>query len=754
MANDPPEITPHAKHGAFELLDRRVQRQLYAMRWPSLRPIQVDAVRAYAGGAAHMLLMAETAAGKTEAAFLPVLSSIADEPTGSVRAMYVGPLKALINDQFARVDTLCTHLEMPVHRWHGDVSQSQKDTLTRGPGGVLLITPESIESLLLNRTSRLDALFGGLRAVVIDELHAFLDGVRGAHLASLLARLNRYRRPGEPPTRRIGLSATIGDRRIGQRFLCPDDPDAVAVIQDEAEAPELRMLVHGYDVDALAAEPAGTASELHGADGADLDHSVIDPEQLVDAAIAEDLVEHCRGGTNLIFANAKADIEITADTANEFCRRAGLPESFLVHHGSLSREVREDTESKMKSSRPYTAICSSTLEMGIDIGSVRLVGQIGAPWSVASLKQRMGRSGRQADQPRRLRCYADCSITPQAHNPVSALPLELLQMVAVCELMLERYVEPPQDGLLDLSTLTHQVMASISELGAATAQQLHARLCVEGPFRGVEPGLFARLLRALGAADIVEQGADGQLLLGLLGEKLRARRDFYAVFSSQIEYAVLAGKRLLGTLPLLTLPKPGENIVFAGRRWSVSSVDSERAEMHVSPASRRSRPKFLSSGGAVHHEVRERMRRILAETRSIAYLDTTARSALEAARVLANEHDLAERRLIAVGEQRTLWLIWSGTAEMRTARAFLRSHGIDADDEEVALECHCSEDKLVQLLKRSAADRPNLHELASHVQPKQLRKYDEHLPDDLLDVGIASSLRWLQLLTGDDSISG
>lgn len=721
-------------HSAFNLLDHRVQRQLYAMKWPSLRPIQVDAIKAYLGGSGHLMLMAETAAGKTEAAFLPVLSSIANEPTGSVRALYVGPLKALINDQFARAEDLCTHLDMPVHRWHGDVGATRKDALVKKPSGILLITPESLESLLVNRTSHLHNLFEGLRAIVIDELHAFLDGERGLHLASLLRRIARYRDPKQPETRLIGLSATIGDQGIGQRYLSPDFPDRVEVIVDGGEGTEIRMRLHGYDGHALIAQAT--------VDPSDED---VTPEVFVDAAIAEDLVEHCRGHSNLVFANAKGDIEIIADTANEESRRAGLPESFLVHHGSLSKEVREDTEERMKSDRPYTAICSSTLEMGIDIGSVRMVGQIGAPWSAASLKQRMGRSGRKPGEARRLRIYADCTVTPEPANPISLLPLELLQAIAVCELVREGWVEPPSAGGIDLSTLTHQVISTIAERGAARAADLYVSLCRQGPFRNIEAELFARLLRALGSSDIIEQGKDGLLILGLVGEKLRARRDFYAAFASRIEYAVLAGSRLLGTLPLNTLPATGDHIVFAARRWQVKHVDPERQEIHVEPAKRRKRPTFVSAGGSIHYRVVDRMMQILGNDAAVPYLDVPARKALTEARSQAKTHQLAERRVLSITPKTTIWLTWAGTAETRTYEALLASVGLESRSELVGLVCSCSEDDLITTIRRWSASSPDLLTLAKHVQPKCRGKYDDYLSDELLDEGIASQLCWVPL---------
>jgi ATP-dependent Lhr-like helicase len=325
------------------------------------------------------------------------------------------------------------------------------------------------------------------------------------------------------------------------------------------------------------------------------------------------------------------------------------------------------------------------------------------------------------------------------------LPRELLQTVAVCELMLEGWVEPPSSGGIDLSTLAHQIISTIAERGAVTAEELYVRLCREGPFRTVAPDLFARLLRALGSTDIVEQGSDGRLILGLFGENLRARRDFYAAFASRTEYAVLAGDRMLGTLPLATLPKPGDHIVFAARRWQVKDVDAERQEVHVDPAKRRKRPSFVSGGGAVHHRVVERMRAILADDRPIPYLDGVAGSTLESARSHARTHRLAERRWIPVSRKTTVWLTWAGTVETATYEALLGSVGIQTRNEFVGLVCACSIADLSAALEPWSERVPDLLTLAEHVLPKRRRKYDEHLPDDLLDEGLASYLRWVSV---------
>jgi len=729
MTSPPPESEPHA----FTLLAEGVQRQLYSMGWRELRAIQARAIRAFCATDADLLIMAETAGGKTEAAFLPVLSAISTEPRGSVRAMYIGPLKALINDQFGRLEDLCTHLDVKVHRWHGDVSASQKAALVKEPSGVLLITPESLESLLINRTRHLGDLFGGLRAVVVDEVHAFLSGERGLHLASLLSRVRRYVRQDQPRPRMLGLSATVGDPSAAQRYLSPHDAGRVNIIADDGPGKEIKFRIHGYIKD--------TDSE----DGV-RDQGVVgtDPTPAPDAdlvtmqRIAQDLAEHCRTHSNLVFANAKGDIELYADMANECCRTDGLPETFLVHHGSLAKEVREDTEATMKGGRTMTTVCSSTLEMGIDIGSVWMVGQIGAPWSVASFKQRLGRSGRKDGEPRRLRGYVICETSTNAKDPLSLLPLELLQTVAVCELMLQQWVEPPSPSSLDLSTLAHQMISTVAEMGAVDAATLHQRLCREGPFVHFDRPMFAAVIRNLGAVDVLEQGPDGNLILGLEGERLRTRKDFYAAFASRIEFAIIAGDRTLGSLPIDTVPKVGEHLVFAARRWQVTDVDAGRMSLYVTPAKRRQRPLFTGGLGEIHAKIRDEMLTVLGKQQTFAYLDPTAAEALDRARQAARSRGLGRRALIDLSEQRCLWLTWTGTRRHRTLLALLSWSGIDAFDREVAIECHASIDEVRRCLESALRSPPSLAAISQTVAPKQFRKYDYLFTEDLLNASIAA----------------
>ena len=227
----------------FSLLHPGVQKVIWRMGWKEFKPIQVQSIHAVCETQNHLVVCAHTAGGKTEAAFLPIISCLAAQPQLSVQALYVGPLKALINDQFRRLDELCAELDIPVHRWHGDVPANQKKSLRDDPKGILLITPESLESNFINFGTQVSHVYRHLSFVVIDELHSFLSNVRGVHLQSLLSRL--VFTAGCRP-RLIGLSATLADTNTARSYLAPDSVDSVQVIQDTASKREIKFKIRSF----------------------------------------------------------------------------------------------------------------------------------------------------------------------------------------------------------------------------------------------------------------------------------------------------------------------------------------------------------------------------------------------------------------------------------------------------------------------------------------------------------------------------
>jgi ATP-dependent Lhr-like helicase len=349
-----------------------------------LRDIQTRAIHVIRDSQADVIVAASTAGGKTEAAFLPLISEVLEEDvggSGGFDLLYIAPLKALITDQANRLEAICQEAELPVVPWHGDVAASIKTRATKRPRGILLITPESLEALFIRRGLDVPRLFRSVRAVILDEVHTMLDSERGVQLRSLLTRLELA--IGRP-VRRIGLSATLGDMAQACIYLRPDDAANVQVIEAAGGEAELRLQLRGY----LA---GGT------------DKSIPAPTEL----IAKHIFDHLRGTDNLVFAGSRQSVEIYADRLRTMCEDARLPQEFYPHHASLSRDHRDLVERRLKDGKlPTTAICTSTLELGIDIGDVSCVAQIGAPFSVASLRQRLGRSGRRAGKPAILRQYA------------------------------------------------------------------------------------------------------------------------------------------------------------------------------------------------------------------------------------------------------------------------------------------------------------------------------------------------------------
>ena len=702
---------------AYGLLADPIRRVLWDLKWESLRQIQIEAIEAILQSSDDLIIAARTASGKTEAAFLPILSDISPSPRGSVRALYVGPLKALINDQFRRLEALCERAEIPVHRWHGDVSQQKKQLLLKKPGGVLLITPESLEAMFVTKTQALRSVFHNVSFIVIDELHALEGSERGTHLRSLLARLERYH-VGSP--RLVALSATLGDPGRSAHWMRPDDPSRVRVLQDGKSQKAIRFGIFACQPPALNSSSAA---------------SPIDSEEEVRVSpgpLADDLFEAFRTDRNLVFANSRADVEWYCDELNQRARQSGRADQFLVHHGALSKAVREHTELLMQGHVPYTTVCSATLELGIDIGNVTAVGQIGCPWSVSSLVQRLGRSGRRDDQPQVMRLYLlEQHLRAESHLCDRLRP-DLLQAIALTELMLDKWVEPPEPAQGDLSTLVQQILSSIAETGGLTARDLFERLITRGAFRHITQSVFVEVLRCLGEWDLIEQTPPADLILGLKGEQIVNRFDFYSAFATSPEYRVACQAEVLGMLPTTGVPSEGDHLLLAGRRWQVIAIDHDQREVSVRPARGRKAPLFSGDGGAIHLKVRQKMRDVLLSASEYPYVNATGQELLAKARTAAGQAGLADSPLIPLSASTTLWFPWVGTHAQTTLALLLTRCRLRVTVHDVALEIDAAADKVRHALAGCHRQLPAPAVLAKLLPGKERRKYDWCLSDDLL----------------------
>lgn len=707
----------------FERLSRPVQRWVANQGWPDLRPIQQKAIDAVLPGTHDVLISASTAGGKTEAAFLPACS-LATSHADGYSVLYVSPLKALINDQYRRLKPLCDMAGILITPWHGDAAQSAKSQSRANPNGVLLITPESLEAMLIRHPRHCRAAFHGLQNIIIDEFHAFIGTERGQQLLSLLTRLEHVTGRIERPIPRIALSATLGDLEGAPIALRPNNSLPCITVTDPDAKGRLSTKIKGFRNPPESDDENSPAS--------------------AESRICGELYRLCRGGSHLVFANSRQRCESLSAKLSDLCQKDTVPNEFFPHHGSLSKDVRHQLETELQKGKlPRTAVCTMTLELGIDIGTVDSTYQVTPPHQVSSLRQRLGRCGRRGG-PSVLRfLIAEEALNDDSHL-VDSLRLQVIQTLAMVKLLaVDKWCEPPKPPGLHFSTLVHQIMSVTAQWGAVRADRLYHLLCRHGPFSSVAPSQFKTLLSQLGQQDCLTQLSSGELTLGLAGERLVNRHTFYAVFQTPEEYRVLCGDRPIGTLPMDSPVVPGQKIVFAGTSWLVLSVDTYRQTISVAAASHGKPPQFGGRGGAVHDAVRQEMKRIYATGEAqietgggmVSVLDDEALSLFDEGIRTFRSLKLSERGIVEHGGC-TYLIPWKGDKVVDTITALLLQCGCEVASYAGVIEVAGTTPKDLRKLLLGALRRgfPTAEELAAIVPEKVCEKFDELLSPDLLNL--------------------
>lgn len=712
---------------AFLQLDPRIQHYLWSEGWGALRAVQELAIPEVLPADRDVIVAASTASGKTEAAFLPALTHLlGQERPGLI--VYISPLTALINDQFDRLERLCENLEVPVWPWHGDIGASSRTRFLRDPWGILLITPESLEAVFCNRGTAVAGLFERTAYLIVDELHAFIGTERGKQLQSLMHRIETVLGRRLP---RIGLSATLGDLSLAARFLRKDG--AAAIVDAPPGGSELKVLLKGYE-----------------APGPDPDAPEDTAAALAPSAIAQHLFTALRGTNNLVFPNSRREVERYTHLLRAACETARVANEFWPHHGSLSKEIRYETEAALKQKeRPATAICTSTLELGIDIGAVRSVCQIGPPPSVASLRQRLGRSGRRPGEPAILRGYVIEQAVDNHAGLAVRLRLDTVQVAAAISLLLDNWFEPPIVHGAHFSTLIQQLLSVIAQYGGLQAAQAYRLLCAPGaPFDGVSKEDFGEILRHLGQQDILIQDESGLLLHGRVGEKLVNHYTFYAAFASDEEFRVIAGGKTLGTLPVAQMLTVGQRILFGGRTWLVEDIDEAHKIIHVAPAKGGAPPLFSGGAGRVHTLVRQRMRDLYEGRVQAPFLDPTASRFVHEGQAAYARLDLGQHRLLDQGNV-ALLPTWLGDGANEALACLIMARGFKATAVRLGVEISKAgrtldhiEDALTDM---ASIPVPSMEELLSKAGNLARQKWDGLLSPRLLRVSYAS----LYLETGE-----
>lgn len=722
---------------AFDRYAPFVQEYIYQNHWENLRSIQVAAADAIFNTDENVLLTASTASGKTEAAFFPIITLFSEDMPSSVGCIYIGPLKALINDQFSRLNDLCAEADIPVWHWHGDVAQSHKAKLMRHPSGILQITPESLEALLLHKHAAIAKLFGDLRFVVIDEVHSLLRGDRGGQTLCIIERLSRI--AGVNP-RRIGLSATIGDPEGTGEFLSLGTGRKTIIPKIDAKGSKWRLsMEHFYVKDAQAAEDKQIPGALPV-----LEEKTDDAPANADPGIGY-IFEHTRGKKCLVFVNSREECEMVTTTLRHYCELNHEPDRFLVHHGNLSASYRETAEGIMKDDSQYmTTVTTATLELGIDIGRLERAFQIDAPWTVSSFLQRMGRTGRRELPPEMWFVIREDEPEVRAMLPTT-IPWKLLQGIALVQLYLEeRWVEPPRLDRLPFSLLYHQTMSTLASCGELSPRALADRVLRLHYFHRITQEDYRVLLRHLIATDHIQQTEQGGLIVGLAGERVINSFKFYGVFQESEEYTVRSESQELGTV--VSPPPVGEKLAIAGHVWQVLDVDHKRRLIYCQQVKGSVPAYFGQCPGDLHTKILTRMRRVLQEDRQYPYLMKNAVARLEQARFTAAHSGAADKTLINLGGNMWCLLPWVGTYTFLTMERFLK---IKCADRLGLRNLDSARPFFIQFTMKadeSAFFRVLAEEIRKPIDPMELvypkelplfDKYDEYLPEELVKKGFA-----------------
>ena len=708
---------------AFSRLSPFIKEYIYKHNWDGLRPIQEEACRVIFDTDDHLILASGTATGKTEAAFLPILTLLEKDPPSSVGVIYIAPMKALINDQFYRLTDLMEESGIPLCHWHGDVPQSKKAKFLKNPGGVLQITPESLEAMLISRVHDLVRIFGDLRFIVIDEMHAFMSSERGLQLLCQLSRLQRYinREP-----RRIGLSATLGDYELPAAWLSAGTSKNVAIPRTAAGGQKIRLSVEHFN------------KEFFDSD-----------KNLFTHPASQYIYERTLNKKAIIFGNGRPGPDAAIVAMRYLARKYGTPDIYHVHHGAISSTLREAAEQDMKNSEgPVVIGATVTMELGVDIGRLERVFQLGSPISVASFVQRLGRTGRRGEPAEMW--FVNCERPPAENDlPLAQIPWYLLKTIAIIQLYLEeRFIEPPYILKYSMSTLFHQIMSVTAAAGEISISALIDTITSLPPFYNVEAEDILYLIYDLIENDYLQPMEQGGLIIGLEGEKIINNYEFYAVFPSEEEWIVMHESEKIGHVE--EIHYAGEEITVAGFNWLVIGVDPKRLNIFVKPMPENLRYYWPGDRALTHDRILQRIKGVLAEDTIYPYLGPNAAERLQQARELAQKYGLDKYNLINLDKGLVGILPWMGHRNFRTLQNIL-SHYMKADG--AARQIGAREsfymtldsgrhtaaemlDLIKDVFKKEINPYDFIHEEGIRAEKKKYEykvpKYDCYIPDKLL----------------------
>lgn len=535
-------------NSAAELLDPRLKGFLaHTLRWKSLNPIQEQAIPIIKDNN-DTLVISPTASGKTEAVLIPIFDDILRSRLEPLSVIYVSPLKALINDMNDRMEKWCHHFNLEVTKWHGDVPATKKKKFVKNPTDILLITPESLEVIFMNKSSdEKERIFKNLKYIIVDEIHYFAESDRGTQLNSLINRIHKY---VDHPINMVGLSATVGNPKTVSEWLKPDNP--AKIVTDPSKRPFQYKVFCGSE-----------------------------------QVICEVLSKYV-GRKILIFVHSRKD----AERYYNFLRKGLKLKNIYVHHSSIDRDRREESEEKFKYLKDGFMISTSTLELGIDIGNIDIVVQIRPPHNVSSFLQRIGRSGRRSKNQRSIIFYKN--------DPQVFITLAEISLINEGHIEDIKIPEKPKDIYF------HQILSSIFEKGKIKQVDLFNSLKESYAFNEMTKEDFKAIIENMEELEFVHNNS-GYLSLGYNFEKKFGKRnfmDFYSVFCPNFEYTVREGAKNIGSLDsffVVNFLKKGSQFILGGTPWKVTDIDYKRFNVKVQKdkAKKGDVPDWSSEGGVI-----------------------------------------------------------------------------------------------------------------------------------------------------------
>jgi len=718
------KITADDGQSVFAQFPDFIREFIYKNSWEALREVQIAAAKTIFETDHHLLLTSSTASGKTEAVFFPILSELYENVQKSISVIYIAPLKSLINDQFLRINELLEESGIVVTHWHGDVSASHKNKLLKNPEGILQITPESLESMLINRSNDIVRLFCDLKYVIIDEIHTLTGSDRGNQIICQISRIERL--IGHP-VRRIGLSATVGNPEKAAEWLAGNSETAVDIPIIERGKIRWRLGIEHFYIDDTRIDqtqnraiPSATAS--------------------IDAGY-EYMYNAVCDRKSLIFSNSREETEYVTATMRQIAKMRGDPDIFLIHHGNLSAALREEAEAKMKDPEILAVTCATvTMELGIDIGRLERIVHKESPNSVSSFLQRLGRSGRRGDPPEMIMVFREESALPNTPLP-QLFDWELLRGIAIIQLYIEEsFIEPPMSRKMPLSLAFHQTLSILASSGELTPRALADRVLNLPAFALITKEDYKTLIVSMIQNDYIEMTDEKGLIIGLAGEKLLKSFKFYAVFKDSEDFTVRCGSDEIGTI---TTPPPcGDRFALAGRVWECEELDVARKLVYVKAVEGKMEVAWPGDFGEIHTKILEQMKKVLIEDTEYSYLMPNAKKRLEVMRALARKTKVTEHSVISLGGYSWCVFPWLGTRSFRTFKKFIQKYSLQLGISSIEFEgCYylkfkmegCNDYQLISKLNDIVKlDGIDCHSLVATGEIPVFDKYDEYIPTELL----------------------